>query len=283
MIKTLSKIVMVTIALSMLSIFSFAADAKKDDNKLTLTGSTTVLPIAQASAEYYMGKVDKKLKITVNGGGSGVGIAALINNTTDICTSSREIKKEEIEQAKAKGIASFETPIAMDGIVMVIHNNIKGVDNLTLDQIKKIYSGETKNWKDVGGPDAEIVVVSRDTSSGTYGSFNDMVMTHGAKMRADAMMGASNQAIATTVSQTPSSIGYIGIGFVKSATSVKTVKVGGVEATEKTVKDKTYKLSRYLYLYTNGIPKGNAKKFIDFILSKTGQDIVVEQEFIRLK
>ena len=282
MSKFLLKIVTFTILLSMLSFFSFAAGAMKDNNKLTLTGSTTVLPIAQAAAEYYMGNVDKKVKITVNGGGSGVGIAALINSTADISDSSREIKKEEIEQAKAKGVKSNEIPIAMDGIVIIIHNDIKGVNSLTIDQIKKIYAGEIKNWKEVGGSDGEIVVVSRDTSSGTYGSFTDMVLGT-AKMRADAMMTASNQQVATTVSGTPSSIGYIGIGYVKSAKNVQVVKISNIDASEKTVKDKTYKLSRYLYMYTNGAPKGNVKKFIDFILSPKGQDIVVEQDFIRLK
>jgi len=258
-----------------------APGVKSNANQLTLTGSTTVLPIAQAGAEYYMVNVDKKLKITVNGGGSGNGIAALINSTTDICNSSREIKKEEIEQAKVKGVNSYETAIALDAIVVVVNKNVK-VDNLTMELLKKIFNGEIKNWKEAGGVDGDIVVVSRDTSSGTYGSFVEMVLGKD-KMRADAMMGASNQAIASTVSQTPNSIGYIGLGFLKSVRDIHSVKVNGVEGSEATVKNKSYRLTRFLYMYTNGTPKGNSKKFIDFILSEKGQELVEKQDYIKLK
>ena len=221
----------------------------------------------------------KGTEITVNGGGSSVGIAAILDGRADIGNASRDAKSKEIESGKAKGIDLYQNVIALDGIAVVCSKDVN-VDNLTKEQVKEIFAGKINNWKEVGGTDAEIVVVSRDTSSGTYGSFVEMVLEKD-KMRADAQMVASNQAMATTVAATPNSIGYLGLGFLKSA-DVKPIKIDGVMPSEKTVKDKTYPISRTLNMYTNGKPTGDVAKFINFILSAQGQKIVEEQGFIKL-
>lgn len=276
--KILKRVILLSLFTILLAGNGFAQFKKS--KALTLTGSTTVLPVAQACAEEYM--KTNKIKITVNGGGSGNGIKAVIDGTAEIGNSSRDAKESEIKMAKEKGVDLYKTVIALDGIAVVVHPDVPVAD-LKLEQVRDIFAGKINNWKDVGGKDAPIVVVSRDTSSGTYGSFEEMVLHYKEKnsMRADAQMVASNQAVATTVAQTPNSIGYIGVGFLKSA-KVKAVTINGVAASEKTVKDKTYPISRTLNMYTNGAPKGDAKRFIDFILSKKGQAVVEEHGFIKL-
>ena len=274
MFKNILKILLVI----SLVIFTLSAVAARD---ITLTGSTTVLPIAQAAAEVYM-KKNTRVKITVNGGGSSNGIKAIIDGTADIGDASRLAKDSEIQKAKDKGIDLYKNVVALDGIAVVAHKSCP-VTSLTMEQTRDIFAGKITNWKEVGGPDMTIVVISRDTSSGTYGSFVEMVLDYKEKnkMRADAQMTASNQAMATTVAQTPYSIGYLGLGFVKAA-DVKVVKINNIEASDKTVKNGTYPISRTLNMYTDGKPKGEVKKFIDFILSKDGQKIVVEQGYIKL-
>ena len=252
----------------------------KKSSKITVTGSTTVLPIAQACAEYYMKNKNKKAEITVSGGGSSVGIAAVLDGRADIGDASRNAKSKEVNTAKEKGIEFYKNVVALDSVVVVVNPDIP-LNEITRDRLADIYSGKINNWNEFGGPDAEIVVVSRDTSSGTYECFNEYGIEK-VKIRADAQMVASNQAMATTVAQTPYSIGYIGLGYLKSA-NVKPLKVDGIEANEKTTKDGTYPISRTLNMYTNGKPKGEIAKFINFILSSEGQKIVEEQGFIKLK
>jgi len=226
-----------------------------------------------------MYNVDKKAKISVSGGGSGVGIAAIIDGKADIGSSSRKIKNDEIENAKNKSVIINEIVIALDGIA-VISNPGVNITNLTMEQLKSIFNGTIKNWKELGGEDEQITVVSRDTSSGTYGSFTEMVL-HKDKMRADAMMVSSNQAMSTTVAQTPFSIGYIGLGFLNSG-KIKALKVNNIEATETNIKNNTYPISRTLQMYINGKPEGDIKIFLDFILSKKGQELVEESGYIKL-
>ncbi len=255
----------------------------KEGNRLSIQGSTTVLPIAQPTAEEYMDLADMGLlpeaDITVRGGGSGVGIAALIDGTIDIADASRAIKSEEIEEAKAKGIEPFATVIAKDGICVIIHpsNSVKG---LSLEDLKAIYTGQISEWSKVGGEAKPIVVISRDTASGTFETFNELALKE-EKARDDALMLASNQAVATTVAKTPGAIGYVGLGYLSD--KVKALEIDGVEPSEKTVVSGEYKLSRPLFMYTNGKPKGLAKKFIDFVLSLAGQRIVEDVGFVPLR
>ncbi len=276
MLNTLKKILFTSLIL-MLLVPTFTFAGRK---KVTMTGSTTVLPIAQKCAEVFMSK-NKTADIMVNGGGSGVGITALIDGRTDIANSSRKIKDAEIKKANEKNVDPYEYVIAKDGIVVVVNKSLSKIDNLSIAQLKDIFTGKIKNWKEVGGPDASIVVVSRDTSSGTYETFDELVLSK-EKPTQDALMLASNNAVATTVSTTPNSIGYIGIGY-KEAAELKFVSVENVKASKETVLNGKYKIARNLYMYTNGKAKGDVEKFINFVLSKEGQKIVEEEGFIAIK
>ncbi|RKZ32723.1 phosphate ABC transporter substrate-binding protein [bacterium] len=245
---------------------------------LVLTGSTTVLPIAQLCAEKFMDQ-HPDVNISVRGGGSGVGIAALIDGTCDIAMASRPMKTKELKSARGKGINPLATVIAKDGIAIIVHPS-NPLSEITLAQLKDIYTGKISNWKDVGGKPGKIVVISRDVASGTFEVFKKIVLK-GAKTRADALMLASNKAVATTVEKTPGAIGYVGLGYISS--KVKALAVDGVEPTKETVVSGKYKLARPLYLYTDGKPTGLAKEFIDFVLSPEGQEIVDKIGFVPVK
>jgi phosphate transport system substrate-binding protein len=247
------------------------------NNQLTLSGSTTVLPIAQAAAEAFMDK--HEVNVSVRGGGSGVGIAALMNKTVDIADASRPMKSKEITKAKSSGVNPTAYAIANDGITIVV-NSQNTVKNLTLKDLKGIFTGKITNWNQLGGPNMPIVAVSRDVSSGTFEVFNEKVLA-GAKVVDSAMMLASNNAVAATVGDTPGAIGYIGLGYVTDKTKI--VSVENCIPTLQTIKSGEYKLSRKLYMYTNGPAKGNAAQFLNFIFSAEGQKIVEEQGFIAIK
>ncbi len=261
------------------SMFAFTWPwAKKDTGTLTITGSTTVLPIAQKSAEVFMDK-HSDVNISVRGGGSSVGIAALLDGTVQIADASRSIKTKEFKAAREKGINPVGNVVAKDGIAVIV-NPGNGISEITIPQIAAIFTGEISNWKDLGGVPGPIVVISRDNSSGTYEVFNELALG-GGKVREDAVVLASNNAVAQTVSQTPGSIGYVGLGYLSDA--VKALKVGGVMPNNATVNSGAYKLARPLYMYTNGNPKGLAKQYLDFIWSAEGQGIVGDLGFVPLR
>jgi len=244
---------------------------------ISVNGSTTVLPIAQKAAEAYM-KEHPDTTISISGGGSGNGIKALIDKTTDIANSSRAIKKEEIEQARAKGSDPVEFIVAYDCIVPIVHpaNPIK---NLTVDQLKALYKGEIKNWKEIGGPDKPVVIISRDTSSGTYEVWEEKVMKK-ERVFPGALLQASNGAIVQAVSKNPNAIGYIGLGYMDN--SVTMLSVNGITGSKETTLNKAFPVSRPLYMYTPVKPAGDVKKFLDFVISKKGQKLVEEEGFIPL-
>ncbi|HBE01223.1 MAG TPA: phosphate ABC transporter substrate-binding protein [Spirochaetia bacterium] len=247
---------------------------------LNMVGSTTVLPIAQLAAEVYMEKNDS-LKISVGGGGSGVGVAAIMNGRTDIGMASRPAQTKEIVTAKANGINLFENAVAVDAITIVVHPEVGAlVKNLTIAQIRDIYTGKISSWAEVGGPKKPIVVVSRDVSSGTFEVFKEKVLG-GGKVKNDALMLASNKAVATAVGTTPFSIGYVGLAFLSP--EIAAVTVDSVESNEENARSGKYKISRKLYMYTNGKPKGKIKDFLDFLLSAEGQALVVKTGYIAVK
>jgi len=246
--------------------------------KIVVEGSTTVLPIAQKAAEVFMNS-NPEADISVRGGGSGVGIASLIDGTCNIADSSRPIKDTELDKAVTNGRSPKANVVAMDGICVIV-NPSNTVEALTGKQVKGIYTGKISNWKEVGGSDEKIVVISRDSSSGTFEAFGELALK-GEKVRPDALLQASNQAVASTVSRTPGAIGYVGLGYLTS--SVKAVDVDGVKASKETVLTGKYSIGRPLFMYTNGAPKGLAKQFIDYILSQEGQKLVEEEGFVGLK
>jgi phosphate transport system substrate-binding protein len=256
-----------------LAIAGLAAPAAADD--IAITGSTTVLPIAQKAAEVFM-KKNTAAKISVAGTGSGDGIKAIIDGTADIGNSSREMKAKEEDLAQSKGVKPKQFVVALDCIVPVV-NPANPVKDLSLMQLKDIYNGKIKNWKEVGGEDTPVVVVSRDSSSGTFEVWNEHVLGKD-RVRPDAQLQASNGAVAQAVAGNKYAIGYVGIGYLNP--QVKPLTVGGVEATAKTAKDKSYPIARGLNMYTNGEPKGMVKEFIEFVLGPEGQKIVKEEGFV---
>jgi phosphate transport system substrate-binding protein len=246
--------------------------------RIVIEGSTTVLPIAQAAAEEFM-KTNPDADITVRGGGSGVGIASFIDGTCDIADSSRAIKDTEVDKAITNGRDPKAHIVAMDGIAILV-NSSNPITALTKKQIKDIYTGAISNWSQLGGPREKIVVISRDTSSGTFEAFATLALD-GAKVRPDALLQASNQAVVSTVARTPGAIGYAGLGFITEGS--KAVTVDGVMPTKETVLLGKFAFSRPLFMYTNGAPTGVLKDFIDFIKSPEGQKIADEQGFVGLK
>ena len=247
-------------------------------NKIVLEGSTTVLPIAQKAAEVFMSK-NPAVDISVRGGGSGVGVASLIDGTCDIGDSSRSMKDSELSKAGARGRNPKAHVIAMDGIAVIV-NPSNGLNALTKDQLKGIFTGGISKWSEVGGTGDKIVIVSRDSSSGTFEAFGALALD-GQKVRADALMQASNQAVASVVAKTPGAIGYVGLGYITG--EVKAVPINGIEASKSTVLSGKYPLSRPLFMYTNGDPQGAVKTFLDFVMSDEGQKIVDEEGFVALK
>ncbi len=245
---------------------------------ISINGSTTVLPIAQKVAEAYM-KEHPETKISISGGGSGNGIKALIDRTTDIANSSRAIKKEEIEMAKAKGSDPVEFIVAYDCIVPVVHTS-NPIKDITVDQLKAMYKGEIRNWKEIGGPDKPVVIISRDTSSGTYEVWEEKVMKK-ERVFPGALLLASNGAIVQAVSKNPNAIGYIGLGYMDS--SIKMLTVNGITGSKETTLNKSFPVSRPLYMYTPVKLAGEIKTFMDYMVSGKGQKLVEEEGFIPLK
>ncbi len=241
---------------------------------INVKGSTTVLPIAQATAESWMASHDED-SITVEGGGSGVGIAALIDGTCDIATSSRELKTAESE-----GRNLIEHERALDAVCVIVNSNNR-VDGLTLGQVKQIFLGEITNWSQVGGDDLTIAVYTRESTSGTYETFWEKVMKPD-NIVASAITKNSNGEMAQAISGNRNGIGYVGIGYLATASGIKGLEIDGIEPTIQTVQDGTFPLWRHLYMITDGQPQGLVKDFIDFVQGSSGQTIVEEQGFVKL-
>lgn len=250
-----------------------------EKGKVVVKGSTTVLPITMKAIEAYK-TVKPEISISVEGSGSGNGIKALLDGTCDIANSSREMKKEEKDKAKAAKMKIKEVTVAYDMIVPIVHPSNK-VKNLTKEQLKGIYDGTITNWKQVGGEDMNIVVVSRDSSSGTYEYWNEDIMKK-TDVRKDSLMQASNGAVVNTVASNKKAIGYVGFGYLDK--SVKGLDVNGIPATLKNGKSGKYPISRKLFMYVNeNSYTADSKGFVTYLLSKDGQKIVAEAGFIPLK
>lgn len=265
------------LGLSVLGLMTQGVCAGNND-RLVIQGSTTVLPIAQKCAEVFMQK-HPKADISVRGGGSGTGMAGLVDGICDIADSSRPIKSKELAKAISRNVDPVAHIVAMDGIAVIAHPS-NPVSKLSLAQIKNIYTGKVSNWNQLGGENKEIVVISRDVASGTYECFSKLALKK-ARVRPDALLQASNAAVSSTVQRTKGAIGYVGMGYLNS--SVKGLAVEGIQPSIETVQKGTYPISRPLFMYTNGKPKGLAKGFIDFVLSEEGQRIVGKQGFVSLR
>ena len=245
---------------------------------IVIKGSTTVLPIAQKVAEAYM-KEHPDVKITISGGGSGNGIKALIDGSTDIADSSRFIKEKEVKLAVERGAYPVPFAVAYDCIVPVVHPS-NSVTNITMQQLKDIYMGKIKNWKEIGGPDRMIVVISRDSSSGTFEVWHEKVLKK-ERVFPGALLQASNGAVAQAVANNKNAIGYIGLGYVND--SVKGLMVDRIRGSEETTLNGTYPISRPLYMFTPGWPKGDTLNFINYVTNpEKGQKLVRATGFVPL-
>ncbi len=250
------------------------SDAGGNAAVVTLKGSDTMVILGQRWAEAYMG-AHPAARIQVTGGGSGTGIAALINGGTDICEASRPMKEKEKEQARARrGKDVHEIPVALDGVAIYVHHS-STIKDLSPAQLKGIYTGKITNWRDIGGPDQRIVAYSRENNSGTYVFFKEHVLGNEDFAR-EIQTLPGTAAVVNAVSKDPASIGYGGIAYAKDirAVPVKSDENSApVEASLATVQNGKYPLSRNLYFYTVGEPQGEEKKFIDWVLSPEGQKI----------
>ncbi len=269
-------------------------DDKPVDNKpvlsgnIVITGSDTLLQLSTRFAEEFM-NANPDVQITVNGGGSGVGITAIIDGTTDLANSSRDVKPEEMEKAKEKGKTLDPVAVAYDGISIVV-NPANPINEITMDQLAKIYTGEFKSWKDLGGEDQPIVVLSRENTSGTYAFMQEHVMKK-KDYRKDAQFLPATSAIIQTAASDKWSIGYVGLGYAKQAGSqIKILNVKKDDASpaitpsEDTIHSKEYPISRALYTIRSSDKSSEAiQAFFDFMTGTQGQAIVKEMDFITLQ
>ena len=267
--------------------FATSAFAAKDKNVIQVKGSDTMVNLGQAWAEKYMERNPSDF-VAVTGGGSGTGFSSLISGTCDIAMASRSIKDKEIALAKAKGINPNEIKVALDGLAVVVNPN-NPVSKLTLGQLADIFTGRVSNWKEVGGKDEKIVILSREVNSGTHVYFKEHVLRKNdsnskEEFASSALMLSSSQAIADEVAGNPAAIGYYGMGYIskkqKPLFLAKDEKSEYEAPTIENVVNGKYPISRPLLIYTNGQTQGLVKKFVDFMLSKEGQDIVLATDFV---
>lgn len=246
--------------------------------ELIISGSTTVLPIMQKVGEAFMA-ANPDITLSISGGGSGSGIKALNDGLCQIAMSSRDIKAAEVELAGKNGIEPVRTAIAVDALIPVVHPE-NPVKNLSVAQLRDIYAGRITNWRAVGGEDAKIVVISRDTSSGTYETWAEIIMQK-ERVAPTALLQASNGTVVQTVSGNKRAIGYIGFGYLTD--SLRKLNVNGIEATAETALSKVWPIARELYVFTDGKPEGAIGKLLAYMLDpQKGQKAVREVGYIPL-
>ncbi|MFA6320626.1 MAG: PstS family phosphate ABC transporter substrate-binding protein [Candidatus Omnitrophota bacterium] len=248
-------------------------------------GSDTLINVVQKLAEVYMAK-KPGTSVAVTGGGSGTGVAALINRTCDIANASRQIKSSEVEQANNKGVDPKRVVVAIDALSVIVSAQ-NPVSKLTVEQIGKIYKGEIKNWSDVGGSDLPITLYGRQSNSGTYDFMKENVMFGEYSTSLKSMNG--NAQIVEAIKQDASGIGYVGVGYAKESAGIKALKVASKIGAAyydplnlMDVKSGYYPITRPLNQYINGMPKGLVKNFLEFELSDEGQKIIEEEGFFAI-
>ncbi len=275
---------LVVLSVLVLTVPAFAA---KNKNSIQVKGSDTMVNLGQAWAEEFMKKNSTDF-VAVTGGGSGTGLSSLISGTCDIAMVSRNIKEKESSLANQRGVNPNEIKVALDGLAVVVNPN-NPVSKLTIDQLAGIFTGKIVNWKELGGKDEKIVILSREVNSGTHVYLKEHVLrkndpNNKEEFAPSALLLSSSQAIADEVAGNSAAIGYYGMGYISS--KQKPIAVAKDDRSEyiapaiENVIDGKYPISRPLLIYTNGSPQGLVKKFIDFALSKEGQDIVLATDFV---
>lgn len=294
-LKNKKKIILLCFALFYLLVIGCSKQvqesAKNTDNKtIQIKGSDTMVNLVQAWAE-ELSKENSTLNFGITGGGSGTGIAGLINKTCDIAMSSRSIEQKEINLAKEKNINPQQFIVALDGLVVIIHSS-NPVSNLTMDELRDIFLGNITNWKELGGKDSKIVILSRESNSGTHVFFKEHVLKRGDKKNPEefspsSLLMPSSQAICEEVEQNPHAVGYVGMGYIcnrsKAIHVAKNKKTRYIEPTIDSVVNNSYPISRPLYLYADEKHSDVVNKFIDFALSPVGQEIVRKIDFVPMK
>jgi phosphate transport system substrate-binding protein len=262
------------------------ATASGEKFSLNQKGSDTLLVLAQRWAEVYMSK-HPEAQIAVSGGGSGTGIAALINKQIDFCDSSRSIKDQEISDAKKNGVNPVEWKVAIDGIAVIVHPS-NPIKTLTLTQLKGIYNGSYKNWENVGGKDAPILTYGRQSNSGTYVYWQEFILKN-QNYRTDMQSLNGNSDIGDAVARDPNAIGYVGIAYAAARKGeVKVLPIQDkvdqpfYDPTSENIISFNYPISRYLFIYTNGLPTAGSKEYLKFIVGEDGQKVVEQVEYVPL-
>lgn len=252
---------------------------------VTVKGSDTLLVLNQRWAEAF--SKSSSVSVNVTGGGSSIGIKSFIAGTCDLAAASRKMKKSEVDQARNRGGVAYEIPVALDGLAIIVHES-NPVKSLSMDQLRKIYIGQVTNWKDVGGKNEPIVTFSRNSNSGTYGFYQENVLKNQNWGPGVRFMGSTSEE-ASEVAKATGGIAYGGVAYFKNKKSIKILpisKAAGSEPlypSEVNVRNRSYPIWRYLYYYSNGAPKGDVKKYVDFCLSAQGQKIVEQVGYYSLK
>ncbi|MBN2510641.1 MAG: phosphate ABC transporter substrate-binding protein [Spirochaetales bacterium] len=250
--------------------------------RLSMGGSTTVEPIITSAMEVYLAEVDPQAELSYDAPGSTAGIRGVLNGVYDLGTASRALLLNEKEQG------AVLTNIALDGLAVIVHETVP-IDDISLEDLASIYVGEIKNWKDLGGPDHEIVVVNRDEASGTLGAFEELVLERiygdDGRFIREALITESNGNMATMVTQTPYSIGYGSLAIIDRVENSggKALTIGGIEDTAENVLTGKYPIVRPLSFVSFGKPEGTVLTFIEFLLSPRGQEIILEAKYVPLQ
>jgi phosphate transport system substrate-binding protein len=287
--KTLVIVTLIALSASLLS----GCTDTNNEQTVSIKGSSTVLPIADSCAAEFMNE-NPDVRITVSGGGSSVGIKSVANGEVEIGDASREAKASDVEDIEGVELSDLiDNVVAYDGIAVVVSPNIynNGVTALTMDEVYQIYTGEISNWNELSGPDLEIFVNDRASTSGTRATFVELIVNSsgyaledfeadGGDLAVDNV-NQENANVVTQVSGNQNAIGYVGLGYVDEDTC-PAVAVDGIIPSTLTVKDGSYPISRSLHMYTLGEPTGLVKDFIEFVQSEDGQEIVVEEGFISI-
>ncbi|MDR2405186.1 MAG: phosphate ABC transporter substrate-binding protein [Deltaproteobacteria bacterium] len=263
------------LSLIFLGTFFFANPLHADDNRLMISGSTTVLPLTEAAAELFM-KDNDGIQLSVSGTGTGEGIKSLVDGNVDIAGASRDLLPAEIVRAKSLEVPLIRHTVALDSLAVVVHPD-NPLTGLTLDQLEKIYIGEIKNWSELGSFDRPIIAINRDSSSGTFEMWLKLVLK-GKRYRRDAQVQPSGGGITYAVGGNRNAIGYVGVGFLNPR--VKVLEINGVLPSLENVANGSYPLSRELYMFTRDPVPDTAKLFLDFLGSPTGRDIITETGFL---
>lgn len=262
--------------------FVGCSTAEELKGSLQIKGSDTMVNLCQAWAEAFMAK-HPGITVAVTGGGSGTGIAALIGGTCDLAATSRQMSAKEKAAASAQGTPPQEWTTALDGLAVVVHPD-NPVKQLTLEQLADLFTGKVRNWREVGGANANVVLLSREVNSGTHVYFKEHVLGASKEFAPEALLLPSSQAIADEVAANPSAIGYYGMGYTNPRNAVvavaKTEAGPYIRPSEETVRSGVYPISRPLFLYSRGAPQGVVKALLDFVMSPEGQEVVRRIDFV---